>query len=142
MIKIKKYISKSEKQTREIAADFLKKIKPGETIGLTGELGAGKTVFVKGLAKALGIKEIITSPTFVILKTYPAKLHGKNIKLHHFDFYRLQNPDLSEFNEYLGQPNSIAVVEWPEHQSQLKCDWLLKFHHLDKKRRQIITYRK
>lgn len=136
------FISHLAKETQKFAQKFLQNIHPGETIGLTGELGAGKTVFVKGLAKALGIKEIVTSPTFVILKTYAGRHRNKKINLHHFDFYRLENPDLSEFNEYLGQPNSIVVIEWPEHQSQLKCDWLLKFHHLDKKRRQIITYRK
>lgn len=84
-------------------------LKAGDIISLTGDLGAGKTCFVQGLAKGLGIKNRITSPTFNLIKEYKGK-----IPLYHFDIYRLEN--LSElinlgYEEYFyGQ--GITVIEW------------------------------
>ena len=79
----------NEQATFDFAKDFAGKLKGGEIIGLIGELGAGKTVFAKGLAAGLGIKEIITSPTFVLMKIYPVT-NKKNIKqLVHVDAYRV-----------------------------------------------------
>jgi tRNA threonylcarbamoyladenosine biosynthesis protein TsaE len=87
---MKKIITKSEKETFELGKNFSEKLKGGEVIGLIGELGAGKTVFTKGLGKGLKIKEVISSPTFVLMKIYKTK--NKNIKsLIHIDAYRLQS---------------------------------------------------
>ena len=83
----------------------------GEILALSGELGAGKTVFVKGLARGLGIGEVITSPTFVLVKSYQGRLI-----LHHIDFYRLKNPgDLESigFDDFL-RDDGILAIEWAE----------------------------
>ncbi|MFO7951355.1 MAG: tRNA (adenosine(37)-N6)-threonylcarbamoyltransferase complex ATPase subunit type 1 TsaE [Bacillota bacterium] len=80
-------------------------------IALQGELGTGKTVFVRGIARGLGVEEQVSSPTFVLLKIYPARL-----PLYHFDFYRLsEDEDHSElgFEEYL-PGEGIACIEWAE----------------------------
>lgn len=106
------YISKSENQSIQIAQNLAKTLKGGEVILMSGDLGAGKTAFTKGIAKGLGIQGIITSPTFTILNVYNAK-----INLYHFDMYRIEEEqELYElgFNEYIGNPNGVCVVEWHE----------------------------
>ena len=80
--------TKSSNKTQELAVNFAKKLKGGEVLGLKGDLGSGKTTFVQGLAKGLGVKESVTSPTFVILNLHQA---GKGRTLAHFDLYRLNN---------------------------------------------------
>ena len=111
-----KYLSKSEKQTRKIAEKLAKKLKGGEVIALIGELGTGKTVFIKGLARALGIKKTITSPTFVLMKVYP--LMKFNLKTFcHLDAYRIKNSrELVDIGalEYFGAKNTISVIEWAD----------------------------
>ena len=82
---MEKIITKKEEETRKFGLKLAKKIKAGDILALIGNLGAGKTTFIQGLAKGLGIKNKITSPTFVQLKIYPASKRGiKN--LYHFDF--------------------------------------------------------
>ena len=103
------FISKSATKTQNLAKKFAKKLKGGEIVLLSGNLGAGKTVFVKGLAKGLGVKELITSPSFVLLKDYG--------KLVHIDLYRLSKiKDIKALGllEELGNPQKITVVEWAE----------------------------
>lgn len=80
-------------------------------IELIGDVGAGKTTFVRGLAKGLGIKSEITSPSFTISKSY-ALQNGKTLT--HYDFYRLPDPGLmqDELLENIANPNSIVVIEW------------------------------
>lgn len=92
-----------------IAKSLASSLKPGTVIALDGELGAGKTVFVKGIAMGLGIFEDITSPTFTIVKEYSGRL-----KLYHFDVYRIE--DSSElfqigFDEYING-EGVSVIEW------------------------------
>ena len=97
--------------TLKYGEKFSRLLRGGETIALSGELGAGKTVFVKGMASGLGVKEIITSPTFVLVKSYAGKYN-----LHHMDFYRLDVADELEtigFEDYFG-PENIVAVEWAE----------------------------
>lgn len=103
-------------ETTKLAADILGKLKPGDCLALTGDLGSGKTTFVKGLAQALGVKGPVTSPTFLILKTYPTK-HPAIKRLVHVDAYRLEAAkDLVEvgFSDEINQPGTISVVEWAE----------------------------
>lgn len=113
---MKEYIAKTEADTQQIAVDFAQRLKGGEVIALSGNLGAGKTVFVKALAQQLGVVETVTSPTFVLMKVYNVKY--KNIeKFVHVDCYRLQGQeDLSEIGlaDYLGQTNMILAVEWAD----------------------------
>lgn len=105
-------ICKNEKQTAKFAKKFASLLKGGEIILLIGDLGAGKTTFTKSLAKALKIKEHITSPTFTIVNEY----HSGKLGLYHFDMYRIE--DISEvvelgLNEYFSS-NYVCVIEWPE----------------------------
>lgn len=108
-----KYISKSEKDTYNLAKKFSKKLKGGEIIILNGELGAGKTTWTKGLCKALGVKENVTSPTFTLMNIYES---GK-LKLYHFDMYRIE--DQSEAQELglqeLFSSGAVCVIEWAEN---------------------------
>lgn len=103
------------------------KLKGGEVIFLTGDLGGGKTQFTKGLASGLGIKEAITSPTFIYENIY----QGKKLKLYHFDLYRNEEVDedvrdlmLEAFGDELG----VTVVEWAE---RAKDYWPKKYYHFN-----------
>lgn len=113
-----KQITNSAKETqklgKELAKDVLK-IKPLETaivIGFEGDLGSGKTTFLQGFAKGLGIKEKILSPTFVIMKRFKVK---GNRNFYHIDCYRLKKPGellgLS-FKEIISDPLNIIAIEW------------------------------
>ncbi|MDP3043657.1 MAG: tRNA (adenosine(37)-N6)-threonylcarbamoyltransferase complex ATPase subunit type 1 TsaE [bacterium] len=110
------HITNSEKETFNFAKKFAKRLKGGKIIGLTGDLGAGKTVFAKGLAAGLGVKKNITSPTFVLMKVYQTKY--PNIKyLIHIDAYRLKTPqDLIAIGaeEYFNRPDAVTVIEWAD----------------------------
>ena len=112
------HITSSEKQTFNFAKKLAKTLKGGEIIGLVGDLGAGKTVFAKGLAAGLGIKKNIASPTFVIMKIYNVKSQALNIKrLVHIDAYRLKSArDLLAIGvkDYLGRPDTVSVIEWAD----------------------------
>ncbi|NTW61778.1 tRNA (adenosine(37)-N6)-threonylcarbamoyltransferase complex ATPase subunit type 1 TsaE [Candidatus Saccharibacteria bacterium] len=83
----------------------------GEIIELVGDVGAGKTTFVKGIAKAMGIDETVQSPSFTINRVYDAK---NNIRLSHYDFYRLADAGIMavELGEVLADPNTVKVIEW------------------------------
>ena len=115
--------SRGESETIEIARRLGASLKGGEVLALTGTLGAGKTVFVKGLAQGLDIKDVITSPTFVIVKTY----HGR-LPLHHVDFYRLERiDDLATIGfEDLFEENTVVAIEWAEKFSSALPDSFLQ----------------
>lgn len=105
------YISNSYDDTQKIAADFSKELKSGDVICMYGDLGAGKTAFVQGLAKGLGIEEPITSPTFTIVNEYSGRL-----MLYHFDVYRIADSDeMFEigYDEYI-DGDGVCVIEWPQ----------------------------
>lgn len=104
-----KFTAKNIEDTDALAARIAEKLKGGEVILLNGNLGAGKTTFTKGLAKALGVDEVVTSPTFTFMKEY----HGR-LDLYHFDMYRVEDEDgLYELglNEYLYM-RGVCVIEW------------------------------
>ena len=106
-------LSSSIKQTQAIAKRLARKLRLGDVVALVGELGAGKTVFVKGLALGLGVrKEDVLSPTFVLLRQY----HGGRLILNHFDLYRLKNiRQLQEigYEEYF-YGDGLTVIEWAD----------------------------
>lgn len=105
-----KYTSRCEEDTLELAENIESEKFPGMVICLNGELGSGKTVFVKGFAKALGIKETITSPTFSLIKEY----HEGEMPLFHLDVYRMEDSNENiGLNDYLNQ-DGVCVIEWPE----------------------------
>lgn len=106
-----KYISEGYEDTQRIASEFAKTLKSGDVICMYGDLGAGKTAFVQGLAKGLGIDEHITSPTFTIVNEYMG-----DKPLYHFDVYRIADSDeMYEigYEEYISG-DGISVIEWPQ----------------------------
>jgi tRNA threonylcarbamoyladenosine biosynthesis protein TsaE len=104
-----KYISKSIDDTLTIAENIESEKFPNMVICLNGELGSGKTVFVKGFAKALGIEENITSPTFNIIKEY---LNGE-MPLYHMDVYRIDEQDDIGIKDYFVK-NGVSIIEWAD----------------------------
>lgn len=118
MIGIKEeFLSNSEKETEKIAADFAKKLSGGEVIAYTGNLGAGKTCFTRGLARGLGFKGDVSSPTFALVNEY----RGGRLDLFHFDMYRISGfEDLysTGFFDYISE-NGVIAVEWSENISEI-----------------------
>ena len=113
-----KKITNSEKETFDFAKKYAQKLKGGKIIWLIGNLGAGKTVFTKGLAQGLGVKKVITSPTFVLMKVYPIDNKKLKIKsLVHIDAYRIDSEsDLASvgIEEYLDRDDVVMIVEWAD----------------------------
>lgn len=111
-----KIILKNSLETKKFGFKLAKKLKAGDILALIGDLGAGKTTFVQGLAKGLGVKNKITSPSFVRLKIYP--VNKKNIRrLCHFDFYRLESLSFlesKEVKEYLKNKDGVLAIEWAD----------------------------
>lgn len=163
----KNIVSGNIKQTKKIAKDFAEKLRcpkqaclparqglgQGATvIGLSGELGSGKTTFAQSFAKAIGIKERVISPTFMIMKKFQIpkiksqanfKNQTKSFKtLIHIDAYRIKEAgemlDLG-WREMIENPENIILVEWPENIKKIfpKNYFLLKFGHVDEKKRAI-----
>ena len=107
------YITNSPEETEQIAANLAQTLLPGTVIAYEGDLGAGKTAFTRGLAKGLGVTDIVTSPTYTIVNEY---LTGK-MPLFHFDMYRLNSSDdLWDigWEDYLDR-GGICAVEWSEN---------------------------
>ena len=105
-----KFTSRSEEDTLELAENIESEKFPGMLICLDGELGSGKTVFVKGFAKALGIQETITSPTFNLVKEY----NDCEMPLYHMDVYRLDSDDETiGLADYLNS-DAVCIIEWSE----------------------------
>ena len=109
---LRQYRTTTEAETEAVAAELLLRAEPGEVFGLTGELGAGKTVFVRGAVRALGgDSDQVHSPTFTIMNVYAAR-----IPVHHFDLYRIADEaDLESigFLEFAGT-NAISLIEWAD----------------------------
>ncbi len=109
-------ISESAEMTMQIAKKYAQSIKSPVVISLVGDLGAGKTTFTKGFAEGLGIKELVSSPTFTIMNDYSS---GR-MPLYHFDMYRLGSKEEAielGFEEYfdLRKLDGVAIVEWAEN---------------------------
>lgn len=113
------YKSNSVKETENIAAAFAKTLNGGDVICLNGDLGVGKTAFVQGLAKGLGVTEYVSSPTFTIVNCYSGRL-----PVYHFDVYRINDADeMYEigYEEYV-YGGGVSVIEWPELISDILPD--------------------
>lgn len=107
------FVTNSEHETEELGARLAGELKPGTVIAFTGDLGAGKTAFTRGLARGLGISERITSPTFTIVNEY----EGGRLPLFHFDMYRLgSSGELFDigWEDYLAR-GGVCAVEWSEN---------------------------
>ncbi len=108
---------KNERKTKAFGKWLASKLKGGQVISLEGPLGAGKTTLIQGLVEGLGIKQKVTSPTFILFRVYPV---SKKIKsgpkwLVHADAYRVKDPSeaiAAGIEEYLGEPNTTTIIEW------------------------------
>jgi tRNA threonylcarbamoyladenosine biosynthesis protein TsaE len=121
---LEQFISHSPTETEALGEKFGRAALRGLVIALSGELGAGKTQFVKGLARGLGTPARVHSPTFTLVNEYG----GGRLKLFHLDLYRLETPEqiLSAGIEEFLSPDGVSVVEWAERISDLQftnCDF-------------------
>ncbi|GAA0455289.1 tRNA (adenosine(37)-N6)-threonylcarbamoyltransferase complex ATPase subunit type 1 TsaE [Alkalibacillus silvisoli] len=102
-----KYKTENEEQTQLVANQIANKLKPNDVLTLDGDLGAGKTTFTKGLAKGLGVKRTVNSPTYTIVKEYKGQL-----PFYHMDVYRLEDSDEDiGFDDYFNA-EGVTVIEW------------------------------
>lgn len=101
----------NEAEMKAFGKQFANLVKGGDIIELIGDLGSGKTTFVKGLADGLGIKENVQSPSFTLSQQYET---NKQAILVHYDFYRLNDPGIlrHEIQDNVGNPEFITVIEW------------------------------
>lgn len=155
-----KFITKSFEETQnagqKFAAEILAHLPAGRqenpakhavVLALTGDLGAGKTTFLQGFAKGLGIEENVLSPTFIIMKKF---LVPQNVKLYktrykhfyHFDLYRLESEkdvEFLNFKEIISNPENIVAIEWPEKIAGILPETAVKitFTHLEENKREI-----
>ena len=123
------HITSSPEQTAALAGRLADSIGPGDVLSISGCLGSGKTAFTKGLARGLGIRETVTSPTFTIVNEY---LSGR-IPLFHFDVYRLGGSEGLEdtaFFDYIGG-EGVIVVEWGELIQEILREHIPPEHKLD-----------
>lgn len=105
--------SHSDEETVAAAAVFARRLRSGDLVALTGDLGAGKTRFVRGICRTLGTDRAVSSPTFTFLHEH----HAPGLTVYHFDFYRIASTaELREigFHEYLGDEHGICVIEWAD----------------------------
>lgn len=140
-----KLTTNSPQQTIAFAKSLVKVFEKGIVVTLNGDLGAGKTHFVKGLAEGLGATELVTSPTFTILNVY----ESGRLPLYHFDMYRLASAEEAEalgFSEYFDPDtlDGLTVVEWPENvEGLITCPHIeISIHKLGDETREITVEKK
>ena len=107
------YMTHSESETARLAARLAPMLAPGDTVLLTGDLGAGKSVVARGIARGLGVEGPMPSPTFTLLMPYAG---AGGAKFYHFDLYRLSDPEeyyAAGLDEFIGG-DGVAAVEWPQ----------------------------
>ena len=108
------FTTQSEEETLRLAERLGKTLRSGTVVALTGEIGSGKTTFIKGLCRGLGVKarDEVKSPTFVLLHIYAGRF-----PVRHFDLYRLEKEaelDAIGFDEFISDPKTVALVEWAD----------------------------
>ena len=129
------FFTKSNTETIELGEKIGKILKPNDVVLIDGDLSCGKTTITKGIGRALGVKKIINSPTFTIVKEYK----GDNLFLYHLDLYRLDGLDQDfDLEEYMDS-NNICVIEWPYQVKEILPNEfiLIKFKRLTDTERQI-----
>ena len=135
-------ITNSDAETMAVGEKLAATVSKGVVFTLTGDLGAGKTHFVKGFTKGMGSPSLVTSPTFTLLNIYD----DGQLPLYHFDMYRLSGKEEAEemgFNEYFdtNSLDGVVVVEWPEQvEGLINCPHInVEITKLDESTRQIVV---
>jgi len=137
-----KHKSESAAETVKLAKKFAARLKENDVVALSGQLGAGKTHFIKGIASFFGADgKSVISPTFNIMKEY----YGITMKIYHFDLYRLESHKELErigFRDYTSDEGAICVAEWPEKVMQIAgiYDHVVKISHKGGDKREILFY--
>lgn len=137
-------ITNSFEETQKLGFDFAKKVGDVSVLALHGDLGSGKTTFIQGLAKGLGINKKIISPTFIIMRSYelPAIISNKS-HFYHIDLYRIRNEDdIKELGllELINDPGNLIAIEWPEKILKLLPEkrFNLHFEYIAENKRKIL----
>lgn len=126
----------SEAKTAALAAGLADLLEPGDAVFLSGQLGAGKTFFIRAAARALGVEEPVTSPSFTMAQSYSGR-----VPVHHLDLYRLAHftaDDAIDFEPFF-EPEAITFIEWPE-QAEPFLDQpavVIELEHVDETSRRI-----
>ncbi len=116
------FTTHSENETIELGLKFAERLKHGDTILFYGEIGSGKTEFIKGICRYFEVQEIVTSPTFTIMNQYSGRLNNDPITIFHIDLYRIKSKEeLTEigFEECVFSPDTIKLIEWSENSFNL-----------------------
>ncbi|MEJ5286051.1 MAG: tRNA threonylcarbamoyladenosine biosynthesis protein TsaE [Candidatus Kapaibacterium sp.] len=128
--------SHSEEETISIAHNFCNDLSIGDIVALIGELGSGKTLFIRGVCSYFKVDELVTSPTFTIMNQYTGYYKDNEFNIIHIDLYRIKNLqeliDLG-FIEILSTPNSIIFIEWAEKAESLipKPHYRIEFQNVE-----------
>lgn len=126
---MKKYIAKTEGEMHALGHKFASHLKPGDTVLLRGEVGAGKTTFVKGAAESLGVKSRILSPTFSLVRSHQTSGSSDIKTIYHVDLYRAEESDetISEMlKELKTNNNSVTFIEWPWKNKTFNEEWAIE----------------
>lgn len=158
---MEKYTTKNPKETQKWGEDLAREIlssipkKSAVVLGLQGDLGSGKTTFLQGFAKGLGVTENVLSPTFVIMKKFQIPQNKKVPKnsrpsvlryFYHFDCYRLNEPEeilQLGFEEIITDPKNIVAIEWPEKIAKIlpRSSMQINFRYLGENKRGLTVSR-
>lgn len=113
---VEKYTTNSEEETLELGRKFAERLKAGDVVAIEGDLGSGKTEFIKGIGEYFNVEDTVNSPTFTIMNHYTGTLDDEEIDIFHIDLYRIENEkELAEigFDECIHSPEYIKLIEWP-----------------------------
>lgn len=134
-------VTRNEKETRNLGIEFAKRIKAGDIVLFYGDLGAGKTTFIQGIADGLGVGDKILSPTFVLIRSHDVDLGDIKV-MNHIDLYRLESAseiDTLGLGEMLEDPSSVTLIEWADKLSSfsLKRGFKILMMHKGRDSREI-----